>query len=74
MRNVLSSRYDRERLYEEVWTEPTQKVAKRYGVSDVAIAKACALLNIPKPPRGYWARHAAGRKLPKRPPLPKYGV
>lgn len=74
MRSVLSSRYDRERLYEEVWTEPTQKVAERYGVSDVAIAKACASLNIPKPPRGYWARHAAGHKLPKRPPLPKYGV
>ncbi len=74
VRNVLSSRYDRERLYEEVWREPTQKVAERYGVSDVAIAKACALLNIPKPPRGYWARHAAGQKLPKRPPLPKYGV
>jgi hypothetical protein len=30
-------------LYEEVWTEPTQKVAQRYGVSDVAIAKACWL-------------------------------
>lgn len=34
------SRYDRQRLYEEVWMEPTQKVAQRYGVSDVAIAKA----------------------------------
>jgi hypothetical protein len=34
------SRYDRQRLYEEVWSEPTQQVAKRYGVSDVAIAKA----------------------------------
>jgi hypothetical protein len=30
-----------------------QRVAQRYGVSDVAIAKACTLLNIPKPPRGY---------------------
>jgi len=66
------SRYDRERLYEEVWNEPTQKVAKLYGVSDVAIAKACALLDIPKPPRGYWAKKAAGRKLPIRPLLPKY--
>ena len=64
------SRYDRQRLYGEVWTEPTQQVAKRYGVSDVAIAKACALLDIPKPPRGYWAKKAAGQKLPNRPPLP----
>jgi hypothetical protein len=64
------SRYNRQRLYEQVWTEPTQQVAKRYGVSDVAIAKACALLDIPKPPRGYWARKAAGQKLLDRPPLP----
>ena len=65
------SRYDRQRLYEEVWTEPTQQVAKRYGVSDVAITKACALLDIPKPPRGYWAKIAAGQELPNRPVLPK---
>ncbi len=64
------SRYDRQRLYEEVWSEPTQRVAQRYGVSDVAIGKACSLLGIPKPPRGYWAKKAAGLKLPKRPPLP----
>src|SRR4030095_7103323 len=37
-RSFFHSRYDRERLYNEVWTEPTQKVAQRYGVSDVAIA------------------------------------
>ena len=60
------------RLYEEVWAEPTQTVAGRYGVSDVAIAKACTLLDIPKPPRGYWAKKAAGQKLPQRPALPKY--
>lgn len=66
------SRYDRQRLYEEVWAEPTQRVAQRYGVSDVAIAKACRLLDIPKPPRGYWARKAAGHKLPKQPPLPSW--
>jgi hypothetical protein len=46
-------------------------VAKRYGVFDVAIAKACALLDIPKPPRGHWAKKVAGQKLSSRPPLPK---
>jgi hypothetical protein len=65
------SQYDRQRLYEEVWSEPTQQVAKRYGVFDVAIAKACALLDIPKPPRGHWAKKVAGQKLSSRPPLPK---
>ena len=63
------SRYNRQRLYEEVWAEPSQKVAQGYGVSDVAIAKACALLDIPKPPRGYWAKKAAGRRVPARPLL-----
>ena len=67
--SLVYSRYDRVRLYEEVWAEPALQVARRYGVSDVAIAKACRLLEIPKPPRGYWAKKAAGQKLPDRPPL-----
>jgi hypothetical protein len=49
---VLAS-YDRERLYREVWAEPTQKVAERYGISDVALAKVCRQLQVPKPSRGY---------------------
>lgn len=67
---LFHARYNRQRLYEEVWAEPTQLVAKRYGVSDAAIAKGCKALGIPKPPRGYWAKKAAGRKVPARPPLP----
>lgn len=65
---VLAS-YDRGKLYKEVWTEPTQKVAARYGISDVALAKACRQLHIPKPPRGYWAKKAAGQPVPRRPKL-----
>lgn len=61
--------YDREKLYEEVWTDPVTMVAKRYGVSDVALAKTCKKLLVPIPPRGYWARLASGRK----PPKPKLG-
>jgi hypothetical protein len=65
---VLAS-YDRGKLYKEVWTEPTQRVAARYGISDVALAKACRQLHIPKPPRGYWAKKAAGQPVPRRPKL-----
>jgi hypothetical protein len=32
----LMSRYSRDQLYEEVWTEPVWTVAERYKVSDVA--------------------------------------
>jgi hypothetical protein len=65
---VLAS-YDREKLYREVWAEPTRKVAARYGISDVALAKACRQLQVPKPPRGYWAKRAAGQPLRRRPKL-----
>jgi len=36
---LFHARYNRQRLYEEVWAEPAHLVAKRYGVSDAAIAK-----------------------------------
>ena len=59
----------RERLYEEVWTTPVLTLAKRYGLSDRGLGKLCAREAIPVPPRGYWAKIRAGKKL-KRPPLP----
>lgn len=62
--------YNREKLYEEVWTNPVVVVATQYGVSDVAIHKVCKTLNVPVPPRGYWARVRAGEKLEKT-PLPE---
>jgi len=63
--------YERQKLYEEVWKEPVVVVAKRYGISDVALAKACRKLAVPLPPRGYWTRLRA-RNAPPRPPLPPY--
>ncbi len=54
------SRYNRKKLYEEVWKEPVSVVAKRYGISDTALAKACRRLTVPLPPRGYWAKVRAG--------------
>lgn len=69
----LASRYDREKIYEEIWSEPIQRVAKRYDISDVGLAKVCKRLNIPRPGRGYWAIKAAGKPIPKRPPLSREG-
>ncbi len=60
----------RQELYELIWSQPVVKVASRFGVSDVAVAKACRRHNIPIPGRGYWARIEAGQEL-KRPPLPE---
>lgn len=58
----------REELFALVWEKPTQDLAIELGVSDVAIGKLCARLQVPKPPRGYWARVQSGQ-TPRRPPL-----
>ena len=57
------TRVSREELYEKVWTQPVRTVAKRLGVSDVALAKDCRRLKIPLPGRGYWAKKATGKKV-----------
>jgi hypothetical protein len=57
--------YRRSELYERVWERPVTEVAKDYGVSNVRLAKVCKRLGVPLPGRGYWARIAAGQKLPR---------
>ncbi len=57
-------------LYALVWTEPIQKIAPRYGLSDRGFGKLCERYNIPVPPRGYWAKKSAGKRAtqPRLPP------
>ncbi|MDT8068597.1 MAG: hypothetical protein ROO76_10585 [Terriglobia bacterium] len=43
------------------------KVAERFGVSDVALAKTCRKLKVPVPGRGYWAKKANGHPTHKEP-------
>ena len=66
--HIGGHRLTREELFGLVWSKPTQQVAKDLGISDTAVAKLCRRLQVPKPPRGYWARAGAG-KTPRRPPL-----
>jgi len=58
--------YQRDKLYEEVWAEPVVKVAERYGVSGPGLAKTCRKLEVPLPPRGYWAKLKAARRRDAR--------
>lgn len=60
----------RDKLYKEIWNEPMIVVAKRYFISDVGLKKMCKRLDIPSPPRGYWAKKAFKKKL-QQTPLPK---
>jgi len=66
----LLARYNRGEIYEQVWTQPVHTMAKQYGLSDVGLAKICRKLLIPIPGRGYWAKKAAGKPVPKQPALP----
>lgn len=65
----LASRFDRKKLYREVWERPVLEVAKDYGVSGVYLGRVCRTLQVPVPPRGYWARVRNGQTI-KRPKLP----
>jgi hypothetical protein len=51
----------REDLYALVWSEPMTRLARRFGLSDVGLAKACARMMVPVPGRGYWAKKEVGR-------------
>lgn len=68
------TKYDRDRLYEEVWKTPMGVLARQYGVSVSAIRQACQRLAVPTPPRGFWNRGAAARETFPRPELPQTPV
>ncbi len=67
---LLLARYDRATLYDQLWSRPALEVAEAYGISGVRLGKVCRQLQVPVPPRGYWARVRSGQKV-RRPPLPR---
>lgn len=66
--------YTREEFYELVWSKPMVQLAPEFNLSDVALHKLCRKRNIPTPPRGWWARKAAGQEVVRTPlpPGPSY--
>ena len=57
----------RDELYRRVWSNPVESVAKELGISGRGLAKICTRFEIPVPPRGYWAKLAAGKRAPEIP-------
>jgi hypothetical protein len=53
---------DRAALFDRVWSQPLQTLAKEWSLSDRGLAKACRRLKIPVPPRGFWARVQHGQR------------
>ncbi len=39
------------------------RLAKDFGLSDVGLSKICDRHRVPTPPRGYWAKKEAGKKV-----------
>ena len=60
----------RQQLYDEVWAEPISKLSKKYGLSDVGLAKVCKRNGIPRPGNGTWSKLKHGHKV-KKTPLPE---
>ncbi|WP_353389044.1 hypothetical protein [Halopseudomonas sabulinigri] len=65
-------RYDRQQLLDDVWSTPVSRLTKHYGLSDAGLKKLCSRLQIKTPPRGYWAKLRAGKKVPAKPLLSEY--
>jgi hypothetical protein len=59
----------RAQLHELVWSEPMRRLAPRFGLSNVGLAKVCKRHMVPYPKRGYWAKFAAGQN-PRKIDLP----
>jgi len=59
----------RAELFERVWSLPMSKLAEGWGISGNGLKKVCRRVQIPVPPRGYWAKLKAGHRV-KRPSLP----
>lgn len=62
----------REEMYAEVWRRPMTKIADHHRVSSSFLARVCARMNVPRPPRGHWVKLENGIPSPQ-PPLPEAG-
>src|SRR5260370_39019473 len=62
-------RLTRQELYEKMWSRPAISLAEEFGISGRGLRKLCSRFEIPVPPRGYWAKLAAGKHV-TRIPLP----
>ncbi|ABE31170.1 hypothetical protein DR64_3953 [Paraburkholderia xenovorans LB400] len=63
--------FDREQLYEDVWSTPMKHLGTKYGLSGSDIRRVCNDLQIPVPEQGHWTRVEMGYAI-ERPPLPQW--
>jgi hypothetical protein len=63
----------REVLYDQVWSMPMTKLAKEYGVSDVALRKTCRKEKIRFPSKVTGTSHPTVGRIAVRPCRPQKG-
>ena len=63
----MAHTFQREALYEEVWSTPLSTLGPKYGLSDNGLRKICKAMSIPLPQAGHWAKVAAGKPVRKIP-------
>lgn len=68
----MAKTFQRRELYELVWSEPMRDLAATFEMSDVGLAKICRKADIPVPPRGHWAKRAAGKRSLQTPLPPRF--
>lgn len=61
----------RQELYELVWKTPMTRLGEEFGISGNGLAKICDRMDIPCPPRGYWAKKEAGKPVQTLPLPPQ---
>lgn len=55
----------RQALYDQIWSTPMTKLAKEYGISDVALAKICKKLSVPYRRAGIGDERRLGKRSNK---------
>lgn len=65
----ISTLFNREQLFGEVWSAPMVRVGEKYDISGTDVRRVCDALRVPVPAQGHWTRVELGRAA-ERPALP----
>lgn len=56
----LSMKFQRKKLYDEIWDISLTGVSKKYGLNYTKLVQACKENNIPYPSSAYWTKKNMG--------------
>lgn len=56
----LSIKFERKKLYDEIWNISLTGVSKKYGLNYIKLVQACKENNIPYPSSAYWTKKNMG--------------